>query len=163
MDQVLCLAEVAAPYLKKHRLEMSLPLGLRNSLGVLHNLSCSLILAPHLEVLGVLEHRHRHLLLRYLVAASLDDLPRPLVLSQMELNTRSDQPDLPLDIVGAVLDRIEEESHRLLTVPLALVGLSRLDVDLPVKLPRHILENFVEDCLDAVEPLQPCFLGNFFI
>ena len=75
MHQVLRFAEVAAPYLKQDGLEMGLPLCLCDSLGVLHDLSCSLVLASHLKMLGVLEHRHRHLLLRHFIAASLDDLP----------------------------------------------------------------------------------------
>ena len=54
---------------------MSLPLSLGDPLGMLHDLSCPVVLAPHLEVLGVLKHCHGHLLLGHLVAASFDDLP----------------------------------------------------------------------------------------
>lgn len=46
---------------------------------------------------------------------------------------------------------------------MALVGLGSLDVNLPVELPGHILEDLVKDCLNAVKPLQSCFLWDFFI
>ena len=74
MHQVLRFAEVAAPYLKQDGLEMGLPLCLCDSLGVLHDLSCSLVLASHLKMLGLLEHRQRHLLLRQFIAVSLNYL-----------------------------------------------------------------------------------------
>ena len=54
---------------------MSLPLCLGDPLGMLHDLSCSVDLASHLEVLSVLKHRHGHLLLGHLVAASFNDFP----------------------------------------------------------------------------------------
>ena len=85
------------------------------------------------------------------------------MLTEMELNTRSYQPNFPLDVVWAVLDCVKQECNCLLTVSLALVRLSCLDVDLPVELSGHVLEDLIENCLDAVKSLQSCLFWNFLI
>ena len=86
MNQVLCLAEASTPNLEQDSLEVSLPFCLRNSLSVQHDLAGTLCLAPQFEVLRILEHGHRHLLLRHFIATSLDDFSRSFTLSKVELD-----------------------------------------------------------------------------
>ena len=74
MNEILCHLKAAGSDLEEDRFEMSLPLCLCDSLGMLHDLSCSLWLAAHLKVFGVLKHGHGHLLRWNLVTASFDDL-----------------------------------------------------------------------------------------
>ena len=62
MHEVLSYIKAPSSDLKQDCLEVCLPLSLRNSLGVLHDLTGSLRLASHLEVLCILKHRHGHLL-----------------------------------------------------------------------------------------------------
>ena len=73
MNKILCHLKAARSDLEEDRFEMSLPLCLCDSFGMLHYLSGSLWLATHLKVLGVLKHGHGHLLRWNLVAASFDD------------------------------------------------------------------------------------------
>ena len=81
----------------------------------------------------------------------------------MELDPGGDQPDLPLYVIRAVLNGIEQESNSLVAIILSFIGLSRLDVDLPVKLTRNVLEHIVENSLKTVESLQSHLLGHFFV
>ena len=81
----------------------------------------------------------------------------------MELDPGGDQPDLPLYVIRAVLNGIEQESNSLIAIILSFIGLSRLDVDLPVKLTRNVLEHIVENSLKTVESLQSHLLGHFFV
>lgn len=73
VDEVLCRIEAARANLEQNCFEVRLPLCLCNALGMLHDLSCSLRLASHFKVLGILKHGHRHLLGRYFIAAPLND------------------------------------------------------------------------------------------
>ena len=142
---------------------MCFPLGFCYSLCMLHNLSRTLGLCSHLEVLRILEHRHRHLLWGHLVTAALNDFSCPLILSDPELNARRNEPDFPFDVVWAVLDRVTQEADSLLAVAHTVVGLRRLYVDLPVKLFRHILEHLIQDCLKRIKFCLTALFVHFLV
>lgn len=142
---------------------MGLPLGFGDPLCVLHYLSRPLWLASHFEVLCVLEHGHRHLLGRHFVAAPFNDLPGSLVLVQSELNASGDEPDFPLDVVWAALNRVSEVTDRLFVLRHAVVCLCHFNVNLPVELFRHVLEHFVKDSLQGVKLVLASLLVQFLV
>ena len=162
-DQVFRFLEATSPDFEQDCLKVSLPLSLGDALGVRHNLPGAVRLASELEMLRVFEHGHGHLLLRDFVAASLNDLSGSLVLSDVELNSRGNQPDFPLDVVRAVLDRVVEEADGFLALALSFISLRSFNVDFPVQLARAVLEHFVQNSLEAVELLQSHLFGHLFI
>jgi len=162
-DQVLSFLEATSPDFEQDCLKVSLPLSLGDALGVRHNLPGAVRLASELEMLCVFEHGHGHLLLRDFVAASLNDLSRPFVFSNVELNSRGDQPDFPLDVVRAVLDRVVEEANGFFAFALSFISLRSFNVDFPVQLTWAVLEHFVQNGLETVKLLESHLFGHLFI
>lgn len=114
LDNGLRLVKHSAANFKKHGFKMNLPLSFGDAFRVLDDLTRPLDVASHLKVLGVLEHGRRHLLRWYFITAALDDFTRFLVLAEMELYAGGYQPNFPLDVVWAALDRVAEECDGLL-------------------------------------------------
>ena len=163
MNQILCHFEATTTNLEKHSFKMSFPLSFCDAFGMLHDLTCTLRLWAHLKVLRVFKHSHRHLLWRHFVAAAFNDLSRTLVLTKTELDACCDEPHFPLDVVRAVLYRVAQKAYSLITLAHTIVGLRCFDIDLPVKLFRHILEHFIEDSLEWVKSFLTTLFVHFLI
>ena len=159
MHKVFGHLKASTTNFEQYSFKVGLPFSLSNPLGVLHDLTGSLGLGAHLEMLRILEHGHRHLLGWHFVAAALNDFSCSLVLPKTELNPSSDKPDLPFDIVWAVLNRVTEEADSLLTFIHAVISLGSFDVDLPVQFFRHVLEHLIENRLKRVK----LFLTTLFV
>ena len=159
MDQLLSCIEAATSNLQQNCFEMSLPLSLCNSLCVLHYLASSHGLTSHLKVLRILKHGHGHLFGWNLVAASLYNLTSALVFTETELNPCCNEPDFPLYIVRAALNRVSKVTDSFFIFTHTIIGLCYFDIYLPVKLFGNILEHFIEDCLKGLK----FFLTGLFV
>lgn len=105
VHEVFGLLEFTLSKLQHDSFEAQLPLSLDQVLGLGHDLSCTVDLINHLEMLGILKQRHRHLFLRNLLAAALNSFSCLSDFTHTQLNSACDQPDFPLKVVWAGLHR----------------------------------------------------------
>ena len=114
--ELFSFLETTVSDLEKYALKVDFPLTFRNPLGVGEDLTSSLDLTSEFEMLGIVKHSHRHLLGGDFVAASLYDLPGFLKISNLELESGSQEPYFPFKIIRTVHYGIAQETDSLIQV-----------------------------------------------
>lgn len=153
LDHFLGLVESSASHSLHDSLKLDLPLALGQVFGNVHDLESSFVFLDDLEVLRILKHGNRHLLLRYFKTGPLDAKSCLFQETLVEHNARSDEPNLPLDVVGTLQESLSQVGNGFRVGTNAIVSLCRLDLNLPVELLVDVLEEVADDRGESFELL----------
>lgn len=108
LDHFFRLVEPSASHSLHDGLELDLPLALGKVFGDVHDLEGSVVFLDDLEVLGILEQGNRHLLLGDLETGPLDAESCLFQETLVEHDARSDEPNLPFDVVWALHEGLSQ-------------------------------------------------------
>ena len=153
LDHFFSLGESATSHSLHDGFKLDLPLALGQVFGNVHDLESSFVFFNDLEIFGVLEHGNGHLLLRNLKAGPLDAKSRLLQETLVEHDARSNEPNLPLDVVWALQKSLSQVRNGFCVGANAVISLGRLDLNLPVELLVDMLEEIVDDHGESLELL----------
>lgn len=163
LDHLFSLIELSTSHSLHNSLELDLPLALGQVFGNVHDLESSFVFLDDLEVFGILKHGNRHLLLRYLKTGPLDAKSCLFQETLVEHNARSNEPNLPFDVVWALQKSLSQVGNGFLVGTNAIISLCRLDLNLPVELFVDVLEEIVDDHGKSFELLGSQLFVTLFI